>query len=638
MVARPSDRFAAFVIDHLIVLAPILALLRAPFERQWKEALLLGHETMIAVQILNAGLVMAACLLVYHVTFLRLVGGSLGQLIMGLRVVSSWSSEAQPTRLGLWNIVLRNVAWLLTPVLLGIPFFAMWSDERRRTWYDRVSDSMVVTVKHHKAAQTPHLFHKSVVEGFFAAVFLFAIFAVTSYLWRGATTDQLELTLSSTLEDDGVVCEGISDVQSDWPTEDGREAQRLSVVLSLFLADQLDESCLEREFDDRTFVNQQDALARLVKSFAYGYQPDLSDMYLNSVCDANTADRTSYPCQAARLIMGHLKSSDGEVALLKAAPVYVLLLQLRQELKLGRPDRAAWILDHLPKIPAFQRVNGIARTKLEVMTGDLARAEGVWSALAFSEAEELLSTTSWLCRESLAQSCAAKDREPCQQVAERLTSKKRKDLDPEVLFTRVALTECDGGPDIDERTESAPEIQAFVEARKMKDLQTLRSLALDQDLFPALRASAFRALLNLNPDESDLSLAMDTVTTNALGWAGRSVAEGLLQYFNTTRDYEKSVQVGELLESRQTFLPLELLRILVIAEHNMGRLKRAREFADQVRDKFPAAWTLSLETTRTRSSDTGRGPAAASSAPPVEEFDLVLRALMDRDGAEGEDQ
>ena len=90
--AAPLDRFAAGVIDYAIVLMPFIYLILAPFQRAIKVAAVFGTAPAWGIPIITALSVFSVVVMIflYQTLMVTFWGGTVGQLLLGLRVCNLW--------------------------------------------------------------------------------------------------------------------------------------------------------------------------------------------------------------------------------------------------------------------------------------------------------------------------------------------------------------------------------------------------------------------------------------------------------------------------------------------------------------------------------------------------------------------
>jgi uncharacterized RDD family membrane protein YckC len=131
-------RFWALVIDAAVVLC-VLLVLAYVYLAAFGEAADGVRSTAAAV----VGTTWFGFALVYHPAYWQVFGGTLGQMVLGLRVVS-WPDGRS---LGIRRVIARYIIFLVETVVVPLGFFAARkaaSDPLKRAWHDEAVRSAVV--------------------------------------------------------------------------------------------------------------------------------------------------------------------------------------------------------------------------------------------------------------------------------------------------------------------------------------------------------------------------------------------------------------------------------------------------------------------------------------------------------------
>lgn len=146
-VPHVLDRLIAFVFD-VIILSPIVGFFLFWILRDIKKFTHEGRD-IFELQILWVLFILSYVILSTLIlsTFTYKYKGSPGQLFLKLRVVPYPHKE---TQLRYSQCILRAAFFFMNFVLLGIPFFEIFSNPLRRVFHERVSETMVVTLKKEK--------------------------------------------------------------------------------------------------------------------------------------------------------------------------------------------------------------------------------------------------------------------------------------------------------------------------------------------------------------------------------------------------------------------------------------------------------------------------------------------------------
>ncbi len=266
-MAQPLDRLAAFVVDGLVILTPLVVLSLAPMKRLMVESLLLHEDSAFSI-LLFAMILMGVVLVVtYQTVLVASRGATIGKSLLGLRVVDVWTGK-KPSRL---SAFIRAIGWLVDCVLLFIPHLETLTNHKRRPLHDRIAETVVVTERN-KPALSPGVLESAFVRGIISA---FVVFLVTIFV------GQIFMILSE-LRNESVA------VNEDCELDVREDQDRLSVALRDFAAGHIEAKCLEKEAtDEMQGRHPRMDLVYLAQSFAHSGDADVSNRYLEQVCETN---------------------------------------------------------------------------------------------------------------------------------------------------------------------------------------------------------------------------------------------------------------------------------------------------------------------------------------------------------------
>lgn len=127
-----KQKFLAFVIDTLIFILPSMILI---FNTNIFKANDLVDSLEIIIQILVYG---------YNILLVWKFGATIGKMVMKIKVIDE-KTQKPP---GLFKSILREIPgkWL-SSVLIYMGYFSMlWSD-KKQTWHDKITGTVVVKSK-----------------------------------------------------------------------------------------------------------------------------------------------------------------------------------------------------------------------------------------------------------------------------------------------------------------------------------------------------------------------------------------------------------------------------------------------------------------------------------------------------------
>lgn len=139
-IASVADRALSVLFDYSIIL-PLILLVLSPLTSKAITQYQFGVSFLpiLAVSFTGVSLwVLVQTLSLYYWS------ATIGQKILKIKVIS-YPDEYR--RLSFNQALYRSVAWALGVITLGVPFFEVLTHPKRRTVVDRVSDTLVTTLK-----------------------------------------------------------------------------------------------------------------------------------------------------------------------------------------------------------------------------------------------------------------------------------------------------------------------------------------------------------------------------------------------------------------------------------------------------------------------------------------------------------
>lgn len=418
-LARPLDRLAAVIIDVCVLLTPLFVLISAPIKRQLTIDFILDSEPHVFIAIVLMVFIAAAILVLYQALMHYKFGQTLGQRVLGVRVVPLFGGE----RLSFERCLIRACAWVFELLCLGIPWLSLFNDPRRRSWHDRLSDTMVVATSRYSAA-APTRQERLYARSGFAIVL--AMFAVTSVHLVSGLFESLRFEHAfMALADKNVSeCEVVSQNTSDSAQgealpgfgDHGRPHERLELAMTLYAAGLADRPCLEAEIErERALRVPLSALTYLAQAFVYADEAEVSNSYLDRVCE--DAPGTA-ACAMSQLVSRWSEENWPAVEqILTSAPKsegYLEVWGVRHFMKQAAYGRALSVLDQLAthrelsQFSLVQRVKGLYNSYRE-QDADIAFKQAL-VALPKEESEDM---SAWVCAQQLQKNCHALQSPAC---------------------------------------------------------------------------------------------------------------------------------------------------------------------------------------------------------------------------------
>lgn len=287
-VADVMDRFFSFLIDYLVISPFVLFLLYSTFNNGfnfWKQHPA-APENELFVIIFSIGFVIYFCLL--QSLFIALWRATPGQYFLKVRIDFHESED-----LIFLRAMLRQISFWLSFLLLGVPFLAIMTTMRRRTFYDRIGDVSVVSTKNEKS-RTSFDSEFRYWQSFMATLIVFVGFLFSALIWKNYSKIVVRSASFAFLKEKRYFCEELEKVTLE---------QRLEVAVALNFAGQLSDACLDREADFVLWKQKVSdySLAYYAKSLT-AEDSTQEKNYLNQACAGQNTEEfsgLSVGCQIA---------------------------------------------------------------------------------------------------------------------------------------------------------------------------------------------------------------------------------------------------------------------------------------------------------------------------------------------------
>ncbi len=593
--AAPLDRFAAGVIDYAIVLMPFIYLILAPFQRAIKVAAVFGTAPAWGIPIITALSVFSVVVMIflYQTLMVTFWGGTVGQLLLGLRVCNLW--DRTKPRFG--QSAMRSFFWFLSWIALGVPFLAIFGNELRRTIHDRVADTVVISVRNDRKVESPTRRAALIVSGIFWAVGVVAVIFLASTVISYLNQYSQQNGLIAQLEADNVLCEQVSDAQANWPNENGAQAKRLSVAMSLYTAGIIGRHCLQGEVENLPYGKTEQPLLDLAKSFVYADAPGLSQSYLTKICQLNASSVECAMSQwMTQIAHGKWSNVKGELAALNHVQKVFPFIWAEREAMAHNDYRLAWsFLQKLPDVKELADFATPQRLKLLVALGHNKEAHGV-AAAAYSALDDdaKLRVSSFMCDENIGLSCAKLQSRGC-QIFSRLTSEYSDALNStQASLAYLRLYECGDSTQNPASINYEPllslplnrNVKELVEAISRPGTRALNKIRQRKSLGEKVVAEATCRIIERTSNIQKLTALMRYWRDKPDTLAWQRVGEQLFNKLYQSHSYALSAQVGKTLLAEK-MSQMRLARQILALKHS-NQMARARMRLAEYLARYPS--------------------------------------------------
>ncbi|MCB9026054.1 MAG: RDD family protein [Bdellovibrionaceae bacterium] len=547
-LADPMDRGAAFIVDIFIILLPILMLSNAPFKRMIFSSILLDNNYDFIFSIVIGTITSVFTITLYNTLSTYLLGASLGKLFLGIKVVDIWTYN-KPR---FFTCLLRSTAWWIGVFTFGFSFSSIFTNARRRTLHDRISETIVISEKD-KAITKPGIYESSAVKGIFAGFLAFVCVISMLIFYKAHRNLSQNSQISELLEEKGGLCSAVGKAYRAWPIEFESETPRLEVAMALFAAGSINEECLESE---ATFIFKQDiksGLGYLAKAFVYSDRIKLSESYQRRVCEL---DKNSRECSMSKLVADWEeedwnKISSEFIEVDKSWPLYIQLWAIRNAVSFGDFIFAKKLLQDLPDLEVLKSFKINFKAKAYLADNDASQMDSI-TDLALSSLEDIekINLSTWLCYQQISMDCNNANSRSCQYFKNNYDH----ELLSNTLFSLTALhaSYCKGQilSDLESPNRGTRKLQEALKKYKANEsvgLDMLWSIYKNTGNKIEVREEAARYFLDKAEKQQDLEKFVILWKTKTQGYEWQKTGHILFNKLNKFKYYIKSVEVGSVL-------------------------------------------------------------------------------------------
>lgn len=401
-LAPVLDRVAAAIVDVMILL-PFIKIFCSKFivtlKITYSFQMYIGFLSAVFVLVWTA-FVLYLC---YQVCSVVLFKRTLGQYFFGIELRNNETLK----RPDAYVVVLRTLLSFLT-WFVAIPFFALLTDPRGRTYYDKITDTLMVSTKRQgETVRATMAFHK--VLGSFLMFNLLLGFAAISF-FLSSNFYQFKTDMASS----DMLCDEVTQAHESW-WNSGVHESRLEVAMALFSAFNVEASCLDQEANFEIGINNRNPLAYLAKGFVATQSSNdaLALEYFNKVC---VVSPESKPCELVLWINRWPNKYEGERPFeMTKNPLYLQIWSLKRDLAKGNMGKLSDDLEH------FEVRSGVENFFAEIQmksAGYLNRPNEYANVLKVLRGANPSSSrfNERICSSLLAQGCVALQSQNCRSL------------------------------------------------------------------------------------------------------------------------------------------------------------------------------------------------------------------------------
>jgi len=582
-LAQPLDRLAAFVIDGLVVLTPLVVLSLSPLKRLMVESLLLHEDGAFSVLVFMMFLIGVVLVVAYQTAFVAWRGATFGKSLLGLRVVDVWTGQ-KPTKLASF---IRAIGWLMDCSLLFVPHLEILTNRIRRPLHDRIAETIVVTERN-SPASVPGVLESAFVRGVISAfvTFIFTAFVVQMF------------AILSEMQGEHA---GIEE-ECQLSVEEGEH--RLNVALRDFAAGLVDAKCLEYEANTEMQKRKPRMdMVYLAQSFAQSDDADVSNRYLEQVCETKAG---GVACTMSKVIEAWSDENWRKVdQYLKFESLpnepYLQVWALRHYIKQEKFSEALTLIERLKKVKTLssflivQKVKSLWGLDKKDVARDLASM-----VVDTQETPIKYQVSQFICYEELSDSCGAKTSPSCKWMGDYFEDHDFDQEDSRDVIAFLKLNQCEDG--VQSLAKWMPHLQnenvrSLVQAMvKLKEdsrnaRKKLWQLASDGEVSDAVKREATHNWAQSAKKMEDLDLLAKEFVSSGKGLTWARNGRELFEAYFRLGSYQKAMDIGMKITGTR-WASSAMLKKMMVASYQMGRRKDAYSLLKSIvhsTDRSPAS-------------------------------------------------
>lgn len=617
-LARPLDRLAALIFDVVIVLFPLLFLIVSPLRQILLEARFILDESKMMLSGLAILFVVTTIVLLYFTLMTHFFGATLGKFLFSLRVCDLWH-ERRPD---FTQSFVRAFVVIFELALFYLPTLTIFTNSRRRTWHDRLSDTVVISASK-RASASPGVHESSIVKGFFAAIAVFVglIVAYETYEFIEGLSDRQRVL--SMLEENGELCSAVGEALSDYSLGEPSTETRLSTAMALFAAGAVSKSCLAQEVEYIVNRNEKmNSLSYLALAFVHSNESELSNSYLDKVCES---DPESDSCLMSKVVVEWSDEKWDNVDHIfevktGVAENHLMVWAIRHYMKHGKFTEALDYIERLSPQVALSSFLTIQRAKALWGLGRETEARAVVAvAMDVLEPADRLDLAGWMCFEEVDRDCAGSQQLSCKVMNKAVTESSEFLLDPKVALTTLKKDECAGEKNLDKLSSLIPSddgkkmikaLSLFNEHKTTLAIEEMQILSQDAEADDDYRLEAKKRLVLWSKNAEQLTPFMDEWKQSKVGFAWGKMGRALFRAYYDKGLHAEAKNIGEKLVSNQSYNQ-QILKDLIISLVKLGDKKMAWLQLNKYMEQFEGGW------------NSFRAPASA------DDFSMVVKTLSE---------
>lgn len=206
----------------------------------------------------------------------------------GMRIMKLELRTLNRTNLTWEQCLMRSGVWAIEILMLGIPLLVILSHQRRQAFHDRISETEVISLKSYGGALSPLPAEKALVSVVAMALLMLGLGWMTAFFSLTQKGIQSGTMALSEWRSQGQLCSQVDEISTYSNIDLTQLPMRLDFSIALFLLEQIDSQCLNKEIEFAFYKKVSTSLVWVGRALLSPHYTDERAGYLSKACASDS--------------------------------------------------------------------------------------------------------------------------------------------------------------------------------------------------------------------------------------------------------------------------------------------------------------------------------------------------------------
>lgn len=206
----------------------------------------------------------------------------------GMRIMKLELHSLNRSSLTWEQCLLRSGAWAVEILMFGIPLLVILSHQRRQAFHDRISETEVISLKSYGGALSPLPAEKTLVSVVVMALLMLGLGWMTAFFSLTQKGIQNGTMALSEWRSQGQLCSQVDEISTYSNISLTELSQRLDFSIALFLLEQIDSQCLNKEIEFAFYKKVSSSLVWVGRALLSPLYTEERAGYLSKACSSDS--------------------------------------------------------------------------------------------------------------------------------------------------------------------------------------------------------------------------------------------------------------------------------------------------------------------------------------------------------------